>query len=116
MTGDHQSAIDKGIIRTPPCANTNPAVSSIMSEPDILDTFWTKFKAYPYRMYPYDVASRWLSQDVVKGESYLWHEKYSLHSTKVLGFVACRVTSKLCGIGAAERCWVLGWSETNQDW
>jgi hypothetical protein len=45
------------------------------------------------------------SQDVVKGHSYLWHEKYSLRSTKVLGFVACRVTSKLCGIGAAERCW-----------
>jgi len=36
MTGDHQSAIDKGIIRTPPCANTNPAVSS-MSKADILD-------------------------------------------------------------------------------
>jgi hypothetical protein len=41
----------------------------------------------------------------VKGDSYLWHEKYSLRSTKVLGFVACRVTSKLVGIGAAERCW-----------
>ena len=39
MTGEHQSAIDKVIIRlhAPPCANTNPAVSS-MSKPDILDT------------------------------------------------------------------------------
>ena len=106
MNGDHQSAIDRVISRlhAPPCANTNPAVLS-MTEADVLDTFWNEFKAYQNRTYPYDVASRWLSQDVVKGDSYLWHEKYSLRSTKVLGFVACRVTSKLCGIGAAERCW-----------
>ena len=54
----------------------------------------------------YDAASRWLtSPDVVKGDSYLWHEKYSLRLAKVLGFVACHTTSKLCGIGATERCW-----------
>ena len=83
MTGEHQSAIDKVIIRlhAPPCANTNSAVSS-MSKAEILDTFWNEFKAYQYRPYPYDAASRWLSPDVVKGDSYLWHEheKYSLPS------------------------------------
>ena len=35
----------------------------------------------------------------------MWHQKYSLPCTKVLGFVACRVTSKVLGIGAAERSW-----------
>ena len=39
----------------------------------------------------------------MNGNSYLWHEKYSMFTTKVLGFVACQVTSKFCGIGAAER-------------
>ena len=34
-----------------------------------------------------------------------WHEKYSLSETKVLGFVACRVTSKNAGIGMCERNW-----------
>ena len=29
------------------------------------------------------------------GKSHLWHQKYSLPSTKVIGFVACRVTSKI---------------------
>ena len=29
----------------------------------------------------------------------------SLPSTKLLGFVACRVTSKILGIGSAERSW-----------
>jgi hypothetical protein len=50
--------------------------------------------------------SRWASSDYVSGKSYLWHEKYySLPYTIVLGFVGCRVTSKLCGIGPAERSW-----------
>ena len=35
----------------------------------------------------------------------MWHQKYSLPFTKVIGFVACRVTSKVLGIGAAERFW-----------
>jgi hypothetical protein len=48
---------------------------------------------------------RWGTPDVLSGTSYLWHEKYSLPYTSVLGFVACRVTSKLCGIGPAERSW-----------
>ncbi len=43
--------------------------------------------------------------DIISGDSYLWHEKYSLPYTSVLGFVACHVTSKLCGIGPAKRSW-----------
>ena len=31
--------------------------------------------------------------------------KYSLPSTKVIDFVACRVTSKILGIGSAEHSW-----------
>ena len=34
----------------------------------------------------------WNSKDITDGNSHLWHHKYSLPSTKVLGFVACRVT------------------------
>jgi hypothetical protein len=34
-----------------------------------------------------------------------WHEQYSLLDTEVLGFVACRVLSKILGIGSAERNW-----------
>ena len=104
MTGDHQDAIDKVVSRlhAPPNPNTN---TSSLTIAEILDTFWNEFKAFQQRTYPYDAASRWLSQDVAKGNSYLWHEKYSIRQTKVLGFVACRVTSKLCGIGAAERSW-----------
>ena len=35
----------------------------------------------------------------------MWHQKYSLLCTRVLGFVACRVKSKVLGIGAPEKSW-----------
>jgi len=41
----------------------------------------------------------------VNGSSYLWHQKYSYHFTVWLGKFACRVTSKILGIGAAEQNW-----------
>ena len=47
----------------------------------------------------------WKSKDISYGKSHLWHKKYSLPFTMVLGFVACRVTSKVLGIGAADRSW-----------
>ena len=39
------------------------------------------------------------------GNSNLWYPTYSLPCTKVLGSVACRVTSKFLGIGAADSYW-----------
>ena len=45
------------------------------------------------------------TQNAVEGKSYPWHEKYALPYTSVLGFVACRVTSKTLGIGPCERKW-----------
>ncbi len=106
LTGTHRDAIEKVVIRLhgPPCPNTNPAVSS-MSMPEIVDTFCNEFNAFKNCTHPYNVPSRWASADVTKGHSYLWHEKYSIPYTSALGFVACRITSKLCGIGPAERSW-----------
>ena len=45
------------------------------------------------------------SKDIQEENIHLWHQKYSLPCTNVLGFVACRETSKIIGIGAAERSW-----------
>ena len=47
----------------------------------------------------------WKIKDIRYGNSHLWHQKYSLPFTKVLGFVACIVISKVLGIGAADRSW-----------
>ena len=48
----------------------------------------------------------WSSKDIFGGNSHLWHHKYSLPSTKVIGVVAWRVTYKVLGIGSAKRSWV----------
>ncbi len=72
---------------------------------EIIDTFRNEFKAFQNCTQPYHDMSRWASSDCVNGQSYLWHEKYSLPYTVVLGFVGCHVTSKLCGIGPAKRSW-----------
>ena len=47
----------------------------------------------------------WNSQDLVDNKTYMWHKKYSLDVIKYLGKLACRVTSKIMGIGSAERSW-----------
>ena len=47
----------------------------------------------------------WKNKDIRYVNSRLWHQKYSIPCTKVLSFVACRVTSKVLGIGAEERSW-----------
>ena len=60
-----------------PCPNTNPAVSS-MSLHNIIDTFWNEFKAFQNSTHPYHEPSRWATYDTTKGNSYLWHEKYSI--------------------------------------
>ncbi len=104
--GTHRDATEKVVSRLHmlPCPNTNPAVSS-MSLSDIIGTFWNEFKAFQNCSYPYHEPSRWATYYITKENSYLWHEKYSILYTVVLGFVVCRVSSKLCRIGLAKRSW-----------
>lgn len=98
MTGDHHEAIDRII--------TKLYSHDVMADIDeIIDTFWNQYKHFKNKTGKYDHKGRWHVDDAILGNSYLWHEKYSLPYYPVLGFVACRTTSKLLGIGAAERCW-----------
>ena len=47
----------------------------------------------------------WQSSLLDHGNVHEWHDIFSINSTQVLGWVACRVTSKILGIGSAERAW-----------
>ena len=70
------------------------------------DMFWTEYTEFDKNIGSFDTDEFiWKRKDIKDGNSHLWHQKYSLPCTKVLGFVACRVTSKVLGIGAAERSW-----------
>ena len=68
-----------------------------------LDLFWTEYTAFDNMIGSFD-ADEFIrkSKEIRDCNSHLWHQKYSLPFTKVLGFVASRVTSKVLVIGAAE--------------
>ena len=71
-----------------------------------LDMFWTEYTDFDNNIGSFEADEFiWKSKDISDGNSNLWHQKYSLPFTKVLSFVACRVTLKVLGIGAAERSW-----------
>ena len=73
---------------------------------DTLDKFWSEYTAFNHNNCPFNgdyfICS---SKDTLGGNSHVWHNKYSIPCTKVLGFVACRVIYKILGIGADERYW-----------
>jgi hypothetical protein len=106
MIGAHRDAIEEVVTRLhlPPCLNKRVNLLD-MTPADIVDTFWNEFKAFQSCSEPFHHTSRWATKDVSSGRSHFWHKKYSLAYIQVLGFVACRVCSKLCGIGPAERAW-----------
>ena len=71
-----------------------------------LDTFWSEYNSFNHKNDPFDSNEFiWNGKYITDGNIHIWHHKYSLPSTKVLGFVACRVTSKILGIESAERSW-----------
>jgi hypothetical protein len=106
LTGHYRDAIEKVVtcLHVPPCPNPNPDVLTILPH-KIIDTFWNELKAFHNCTHPHHNMSRWASSDCVSGKSYLWHEKYSLPYTIVLGYVGCYVRSKLCRIGPVKRSW-----------
>ena len=58
-----------------------------------LDIFWTEYTEFDNKNgLFYGDEFIFKSKDIRDGKSHLWHQKYSLLCTKVIGFVACRVT------------------------
>ena len=104
MTGEHRDAVERVITKLHSIPNPNRKVEG-KEIGEIIDMFWDEFKSFQTMQPPFHQPHRWNSQDATKGRSWMWHEKYSLPYTSVLGFVACRVTSKTLGIGACERSW-----------
>ena len=73
----------------------------------MLDSFWSEYTKFNHKndhFYLNDFI--WITKDICGGNSHLWHQQYSLPSTKVLGVIAYRVNSKMLGIGYADHSWV----------
>jgi hypothetical protein len=74
---------------------------------ELINTFWTEFEEFQARTGPY--ANREFifknNLDLRTGSSHIWHKKNTLKYTMIFGKFACRVCSKILGIGSAERSW-----------
>jgi hypothetical protein len=99
LTAAYRDAIEKvgSRLHVPPISD--------MSFHEIINTFWNEFNVFQNGTNPYHDQSHWASHDVMMGNSYLRQKKNSILYTTVLEYVTCHVTSKLCGIGPAERSW-----------
>jgi hypothetical protein len=75
------------------------------SRNDTCENFWTEWSDFSNKLDAFSSKRMWNSEPAVQDKSYVFHEKYSLKVMTVLGYVACRVTSKVLGIGTEERSW-----------
>ena len=74
---------------------------------EVIHSFWQQWKEFRHETGPYGKRNMWNVSDARDGNSAAWHAHYShdRDDTRVLGYVACRVTSKVIGMGAAEHSW-----------
>mmetsp|Transcript_118603 Transcript_118603/g.232913 ORF Transcript_118603/g.232913 Transcript_118603/m.232913 type:complete len:602 (-) Transcript_118603:31-1836(-) len=103
MTGEHRDAIERLLKKMYGAELADD--SDEMAK--ILNTFWAEFEQFQNKLGPYEKAYIWnpTNSDLQFGKSHMWHKKNSFFQTKILGKFACRVCSKIVGIGSAERNW-----------
>ena len=73
-----------------------------------INKFWDEYEDFSNKtgtVFGPAHAHIWASNDIKENRSHMWHKKYSLKDTEVLGPLACRGCSKLTGMGNAERNW-----------
>ena len=65
-----------------------------------------QFTLFRNRLFPYDNEQLWNSPLCSAGDSHLWHANFSsVIPARELTYVACKVCSKVLGIGSCERAW-----------
>jgi hypothetical protein len=104
MNGEHREACERLLKKI--------MGSELADDSNELDKFvcdfWDEFEQFKAKTGPYDKSHIWnlaVNRDLILGKSHMWHKKNSYFQTKVLGKFACRVCSKIVGMGSAERNW-----------
>ena len=72
---------------------------------EMVHTFWTEYSDFTLKMGKFGNPDMWFIAKNPMIFAHEWHKTYSLPRTKVLGRLACLITSKNLGIGSAERHW-----------
>jgi len=86
----------------------NPALFGMDKEREkarLINTFHSEYRDFSCHMGHFARIHIWVSAEDPLEKAFRWHQNYSLLYTEVLGRLACLVTSKILGIGTAERNW-----------
>jgi len=101
--GQHRDAVDRLLKKmyASNLADDSDELSNLFND------FWDEFELFKSRAGPFQKSYIWKDNnpDLQHGRSYMWHKKNSLPFTKIFGRFACRVCSKIVGMGSAERNW-----------
>jgi hypothetical protein len=79
----------------------------VAEEASIINTFWDEVRDFQTKSGKFEGRDRsWVNHpDLMAGTSYFWHAKESCKRTEVFGKLGARTSSKILGIGSAERAW-----------
>ena len=96
---------ERSVVRVLLPAGSLPAPDYQVERTRLLTTFATELRDFQDETGAYARRDHiWQAPEIEQNKSYLWHRSYS-HGTKVLYRYGPRATSKVVGIGSAERKW-----------
>ena len=73
---------------------------------ETIEKIWTEYIAFNNKSDPFDINEFiWSNKDIRDGNIHIWHQNYYLPFTRMLGYVVCRVTPKILGIGPEQHSW-----------
>ncbi len=71
----------------------------------LIHEFHSEYRKFKNKQGDFQSKNIWIMASNPRVLAHEWHESYSVPYTNVFGKLACRVTSKILGIGSAERDW-----------
>ena len=104
IDGDVRDGIERLVRKLYIAPNPNGKTRGMTME-EIVDLFLSGYEDFRNQRGVLDRLDRFRPKEARAGKSHMWHKRYSLPYTKVLGFVACCVTSKNRGMRVCERNW-----------
>ena len=70
-----------------------------------MNKLWKEYSSFRSKTGVFGRPYMWNSEDARKGNSAQWHIENSIGFATVFGLVTAHTTSKITGIGQAERTW-----------
>jgi len=71
----------------------------------LIETIWQEYSDFTLRLGRFKGNDMWYIAEQPATAAHTWHKTYSVACTEILGRLGCIVTSKILGIGTAERNW-----------